>query len=63
MDPKSGIHFWVRCSRTQQVPPHERLQDLIGEHLRLSYAALLKEPIPDRLTALIDEASERATPR
>ena len=39
--------------------PTERLQDLIGEHLRLYYAELVDEPVPDKLTALIDRLAER----
>jgi hypothetical protein len=37
----------------------ERLQDLLGEHLRLYYAELIKEPMPGRLTALLERLAER----
>jgi hypothetical protein len=46
------------AGRRKRQPP-ECLQDIIGEQLRLYYAELTKEPLPARLTTLVQQLTAR----
>jgi Anti-sigma factor NepR len=48
-----------RPRHRQRASAPERIKDLLGEHLRLYYAELIKEPMPGRLTALLERLAER----
>ncbi len=48
-----------RSKRPRKPERAQRLQDVIGQQLRTYYATLVEEPMPERLTELVRQLTDR----